>query len=60
MFLAAGTARRRELFVESRDRQLDSVVRPLPGYPESECSLVNEDRSFPMVRQHTDRLIGNR
>ena len=45
LFLAADTDSRREMFGEARDRNLESIVRPLPGLPDhGQVSLKDEHR----------------
>ena len=41
-FTRASARARREMLPESRDRTVDSVVQPLPGYPAADTSLANE------------------
>ncbi|MFG1997599.1 type ISP restriction/modification enzyme [Spirillospora sp. NPDC048911] len=41
-FLVSPVEERRELFREGRDRTLRSLVKPLPGFPRPQCSLVKE------------------
>ncbi|MBR7828176.1 N-6 DNA methylase [Actinospica sp. MGRD01-02] len=45
--LAADGDRRRELFIEARDRKLDTVVEPLPGIPPHHGPLSRESGPPP-------------
>ncbi|MFD6682941.1 type ISP restriction/modification enzyme [Micromonospora parva] len=46
-FTQAGESLRRRMLPESRDRKLDTVVRPLPGMPEQAGPLVAETGPAP-------------
>lgn len=41
-FLRAGRVERQRLFVESRDRDIDRQVKPLPGFPVAATNLAEE------------------
>jgi len=45
--VASNVARRKVLFVEKRDRSLDSKVKPLPGFPPPTDCLATEVGSCP-------------
>jgi len=49
VFSNSRRAARRELFIESRDRKIDTTVAPLPGYPEVADSLADGCPEMPPV-----------
>lgn len=46
-FLNSSQAARRQMLPESRDRKIDTVVQPLPGFPAAQTTLATESGPLP-------------